>query len=72
NQLTVMRTVRRQIYCPNAPAQTPEAYQRINLFIALLDRFISSLANRFSPHRWMAYEVSPLISSMIEKSLSII
>jgi hypothetical protein len=61
-----MRTVGRQMYRSNAPAQTPEDYYRINLFIPILDHFITSLTDRFSAHQWMAYNVSTLIPSMIE------
>ncbi|CAF5018779.1 unnamed protein product [Rotaria sp. Silwood1] len=65
-QLTVMRGVGRQMYRPNAPAQTPEEYYRVNLFIPIMDHFIVSLTNRFSAHQWMAYHVSILVPSMIE------
>ncbi|CAF4669280.1 unnamed protein product [Rotaria sp. Silwood2] len=44
-QLTVMRGVGRQMYRPNAPAQTPEEYYRVNLFIPIMDHFIVSLTN---------------------------
>lgn len=62
-----MRTAGRQTYRANAPAQTPEEYYRINLFIPLLDHFIISLTDRFSKHQWMAYRASVLIPSLIEK-----
>ncbi|CAF3860067.1 unnamed protein product [Rotaria sp. Silwood1] len=65
-QLTVMRGVGRQMYRPTAPAQTPEEYYRVNLFIPIMDHFIVSLTNRFSAHQWMAYHVSILVPSMIE------
>ncbi|CAF3302063.1 unnamed protein product [Rotaria sp. Silwood2] len=66
-QLTVMRTICRQMHQPNAPAQTPEDYYRINLFIPVLDHFIASLVDRFGAHQWLAYNVSALIPSMIEQ-----
>ncbi|CAF3377696.1 unnamed protein product, partial [Rotaria sp. Silwood2] len=66
-QITAMRVTGRQTYRSNAPAQTPEDYYRINLFIPMLDHFIVSLSNRFTAHKWMAYKVSVLIPSMIEK-----
>jgi hAT family C-terminal dimerisation region len=62
----MMRTVGRQTYRSNAPAQSPKDYYRINLFIPVLDHFITSLTDRFSTHQWMAYRVSVLIPSMIE------
>ena len=64
--LATMRTTGRQAYRANAPAQTPEEYYRINLFIPLLDHFIISLTDRFSKHQWMAYRASALIPSLIE------
>jgi hypothetical protein len=62
-----MRITGRQAYRSNAPAQTPEDYYRVNLFIPILDHFIVSLTNRFSAHQWMAYSVSVLIPSMVEQ-----
>ncbi|CAF3312561.1 unnamed protein product, partial [Rotaria sp. Silwood2] len=61
-----MRGVGRPMYRPNAPAQTPEEYYRVNLFIPIMDHFIISLTNQFSAHQWMAYNVSILVPSMIE------
>jgi hypothetical protein len=61
-----MRIVGRQTYRPNVPAESPEDYYRINLFIPVLDHFLTSLTDRFSAHQWMAYRVSVLIPSMIE------
>jgi hypothetical protein len=62
-----MREVGRQTYRTNAPAQTPEDYYRINLFIPVLNHFIVSLTNRSNAHQWMACGVSILIPSMIEQ-----
>lgn len=65
----MMRIVGRQTYRPNEPSQSPEDYYRINLFIPVLDHFITSLTNRFSAHQWMAFRASALIPSMIENKI---
>lgn len=62
-----MRIASRQTYRSNAPGHTPEDYYRVNLFIPVVDHFISSLTDRFGAHQWQALRISGLIPSLIEQ-----
>ena len=50
------RIVQTQIYRPNAPAQTPEDYYRINLTENFLAHLITSLNEKFDEWTLITYE----------------
>ena len=58
---TMPRIVQTQIYRPNAPAQTPEDYYRINLTENFLAHLITSLNEKFDESTLITYESFSII-----------